>query len=94
MATSNAGVNSQSLNRIDDLIVNTTTVIPQTGGGTLTALRINELQDSNTYTLPLANTVSANQVIVIELPEKYKTATPTVIRNGSDTISFLSLIHI
>lgn len=65
----------------------TTTVIPQTGGGTLTALRINELQDAGAYFFPLANSVSANQTIIIDLPEKFGSFAPTVTRLGSDTIT-------
>jgi hypothetical protein len=67
-----------------------TTVISQTGGGTLTALRINELQDASTYTLPLASSVAANQYIEIELPSEFAASQPTVTRSGSDTITWLS----
>lgn len=66
------------------------TSIPQTGGGALTALRINELQDAGAYTLPLASTVSANQYIDIELPSEFATSEPTVSRAGSDTITWRS----
>ena len=65
----------------------TTTVIPQTVSGTLSAFRINELRDGGTFTLPLAASVAANQTIVIVLPDKFKTQTPTVNRAGSDTIT-------
>ena len=66
-----------------------TTVIPQTGGGALTALRINEIRDGNTgYTLPLANSVLVNQIITITLPDEFKTNEPVVTRAGSDTISY------
>ena len=77
--------------KIPEIAINTlaiTTVIPQTGGGLLTALRINELQDSGAYTLPLSNSVNANQTITIILPETYKTFNPTVTRSGSDTITY------
>lgn len=66
----------------------TTTSIPQTGGGTLTALRINELQDASTYTLPLANSVLVNQYIDIELPSEFAASQPTVQRGGADTITY------
>jgi hypothetical protein len=65
----------------------TNTVIPQTGGGLLTALRTNELQDSGAYTLPLANSVLVNQTIIITLPDRYGASTPTVTISGSDTIT-------
>lgn len=65
----------------------TTTVIPHTGGGALTALRQNELQDGGTYTLPLANSVLVNQTIEIELPDKFAAFNPVVNRSGADTIS-------
>jgi len=65
----------------------TTTVIPQTGGGTLTALRENELRDANTYTLPLASSVLVNQTITISLPDEFSASQPTVQRAGSDTIT-------
>jgi len=65
------------------------TVIPQTGGGALTALRINEIQDGNTaYTLPLADSVLVNQIITITLPDEFKDNEPVVTRAGSDTISY------
>lgn len=65
------------------------TVIPHTGGGTLTALRINELRDADAYFFPLANSVSANQIITINLPQRYPTGA-TVTRSGSDTIEGLT----
>jgi hypothetical protein len=68
------------------LNTSTTTVIPHTGGGALTALRVNELRDADSgYTLPLAASVSANQTITITLPTRYATGA-IVTRAGSDTI--------
>jgi len=64
-----------------------TTVIPLTGGGNLTALRVNELQDASTYTLPAANSILANQTITISLPDEFSASQPTVQRGGSDTIT-------
>lgn len=82
-------INGAKVTEIIELKRDTTTVIPQTGGGALSALRVNELQDGNTgYTLPLANTVSANQTMTITQPDKFKTFQPVVTRAGSDTISY------
>ncbi len=71
-----------------NVLAPTNTVIPQTGGGELTALRVNELRDAGAYTLPLANTVEANQFIVVELPDEFKAFEPTVTTSGSDTITY------
>jgi len=65
----------------------TTTSIPQTGATTLTALRVNELQDSTTFLLPLANSVLVNQWIIIDLPDTFQTQAPVVAIQGSDTIT-------
>jgi len=67
---------------------NSVTVIPQTGGGVLTALRINEIQDGGAYTLPAASSISVNQTIQIDLPDAYKAFKPIISRSGSDTISY------
>jgi len=65
-------------------------VIPHTGGGTLTALRINEIRDDDSgYLLPLANSVAANQTITINLPMRYATGA-VITRSGSDTIEGLT----
>lgn len=66
----------------------TTTSITQSGGGTLTALRVNTLTDGNTYSLPLASTIAADQFIDIELLDLYKAQTPTVQVSGGDTILY------
>lgn len=71
-----------------NVLSDTNTVIPLTGGGALTALRINEIQDADTYTLPLANTVTINQTLTVALDEKFKAFTPTIAISGSDTISY------
>ncbi len=79
-------VTGAKIAEVTTLETRTTTVVPQTGGGTLTALRTNELQDADSgYLLPLANSVSANQTIRITLPERY-TVGAIVTRTGSDTI--------
>jgi hypothetical protein len=69
-----------------DVLTSVDTVIPQTGGGALTALRTNELRDADSgYTLPLANSVSVNQTITITLPQRYASGA-IITRSGSDTI--------
>ena len=81
--------NADAITAAETGITNVTTVVPQTGGGELTALRVNELRDGNTgYTLPLADSVSANQTITITLPDEFKDDEPVVTRAGSDTISY------
>jgi len=84
---SDDGTNWQVSIDITNILIATNTVIPQLGGGTLTALRINELQDGSTYTLPLANSVLVNQTITIDLPSKFSASSPIVNRSGGDTIS-------
>mgnify|MGYP003660080932 CR=1 FL=1 len=81
-------VNGAKIPEVITLETRTTTVIPLTGGGALTVLRINELQDAGAYTLPLANTVAVNQTITVEQPDAYKAFAPTVTRSGSDTITY------
>ncbi len=69
-----------------NVLVDTNTVIPHTGGGLLSALRINELRDGNTgYLLPLAASVLVNQTITINLPLRYAIGA-VVTRTGADTI--------
>jgi len=81
------GINVKSA--MTPVLDNAGTVVPQTGGGALIALRTNELRDGNTgYTLPLANSVSVNQTITITLPDEFKTSEPVITRAGSDTISY------
>ena len=64
------------------------TVIPQTVSGTLTAGgRINQIRDSGAFTLPLANSVPVNSILVVELPEEHATETPTVTASGADTVT-------
>jgi len=73
---------------VDNILSDTNTVVPQTGGGMLTALRNNEIRDGSTYMLPLANSVEANQTIAISQPDEFATNQPTVQKTGSDTISY------
>jgi len=60
----------------------------RSGGGTLTVFEINEIQDGTTYTLPAADSVDDGGWVLVELPDKYATSTPTIQRAGSDTISY------
>lgn len=60
----------------------------QTGGGALVYGKVNLLTDSSTYTLPLANTVSSGDFIIVEKDETNKADTPTVSRSGSDDIVY------
>lgn len=83
-------VSGGKITEVIELETRTTTSIPQTGGGVLTALRINELQDAGAYTLPLASSVAINQYIDIELPSEFAASQPTVTRSGSDTITWLN----
>ncbi len=62
--------------------------IVQSGGGTLLANSINEVRDSSTYTIPLANSVTANTTLTISILDLYKSFTPTAAVSGSDTISY------
>ena len=59
-------------------------IVPQTGGGELTAQRINEIRDGSAYTVPLANSVPLDAWIVIELPDAYEASVPTVNATGGD----------
>jgi len=81
-------VNGDKILAIANLLASITTVIVQTGGGLLTALRINEIQDAGAYTLPTASSVAANQIITITLPDKFKAFSPVITITGADTISF------
>ena len=82
-------VNAEDISNLQSETGSLNTVMPQTGGGALTALRTNEIRDGNTgYTLPLANSVLVNQTITITLPDEFKTNEPVVTRAGSDTISY------
>jgi len=70
-----------------NVLIATNTVIPQTVSGTLTALRINELQDAGAFTIPLANTVLVNQTITISQPDEFVSFIPVTTASGSDTIT-------
>ena len=66
----------------------TSTAVVNVGGGVLTALRVNTIQDSLTYTLPLASSISANEFIDIELTDKFSAQQPTVQRSSTDVIEW------
>ncbi|WP_372857602.1 hypothetical protein [Pseudoalteromonas sp.] len=85
--TVDSGTNWKPAIDVDLIQIPINTVIPQTGGGTLTALRENELRDALTYTLPLANSIDADQTITITLPDEFAVSTPLVLAGGSDTIT-------
>jgi len=60
-------------------------VLPQTVSGELTVGgRVNQIRDSGAFTMPLANSVSADTVLIVELPKIHATDTPTLTRTGSD----------
>lgn len=74
---------------VDALKIQTLTkVVPQVGGGELTALRVNEIRDGSAYTFPLASSVQADQTITVALPNTYRSSEPTITASGSDTLSF------
>ncbi len=62
--------------------------IVQIGGGTLTAGRINEIQDNLGYVLPKADSVVANTTIEIMITDKFANITPTILADTTipDTI--------
>ena len=64
----------------------TNTVIPLTGGGDLTALRVNDLQDAGAYNIPLANSVEANQYMIVSQALEFSAFQPTATITGADTI--------
>jgi len=60
------------------------------GGGNLTAYRVNILTDSSTYTFPAANSVPSGALLIVIKPDQYRTAQPTMQRAGSDLIRNVS----
>lgn len=65
-----------------------TVVTRQTGGGALETTSENLLEDSSTYTLPLANSVEDGTKCVAILDDKSKTQTPLVSVSGSDNLVY------
>ena len=64
-------------------------VRPLTGGGALLAEWCNVLKDAGTYTLPLANSVPANTLIIITKSDTARNLTPAFDCSGADTIAYL-----
>jgi len=63
----------------------TESVIPQMVSGTLTAGGLtNEIRDSGAFTMPLASSVLADVVLVVNLPDTFSEQAPTLTRSGSD----------
>jgi len=56
------------------------------GGGALTAMRNNTITDAGAYTFPLANTVDADTVLVISIPDRYSASQPSFTASGSDML--------
>jgi len=80
-------IDGEKVPEIITIETRTTTVIPQTVSGTLTALRNNELQDGGSFDIPLANSVSVNQTITISQPDEFVSFEPVTTVSGSDTIT-------
>lgn len=65
-------------------------VISMTGGGVLTARRINELRDGSLgYTLPLANSVDAG--VTLDVTLNVISVNPKITASGSDTITNIGI---
>ena len=64
-----------------------TAALVLSGGGILTNMKVNILTDTNTYTLPAADSVAINEFLIVEVPDRYSAFTPTVQRDGTDTIT-------
>ena len=77
-------VNERAADGIDGVDASTG-VLSYTVNGILVAGGVNnQLRDSGTFTMPLASSVPANTILVVELPQTYSAQTPTVIRGGTD----------
>lgn len=80
--------NWQAITPDPQTAVNTTaisTVLPHTVSGLLTAGgRVNQIRDSGAFTMPLAGSVAADVVLVVELPDVFGDQTPTLGRTGGD----------
>lgn len=81
------GIKIPEVNALEE---RTTTSIEQTGGGVLTTLRVNSLQDASAYTLPPASSIGDNQWLVISQAQEFSNLEPTVTVDGSDTIATTS----
>jgi hypothetical protein len=63
-------------------------VVYKTGGGELTGLSDNQIQDGGTYILPLARDLENGQTITISIPDEFKANEPTVTVKGEDRINY------
>ena len=64
------------------------TVTTFTGGGEMVLSSVNEIQDGNTgYTLPAANSGSANEYLIVTQALEYSGFIPELVADGSDTIT-------
>ena len=64
------------------------TVTTFTGGGEMVLGAVNELQDGDTsYTLPPANSGSANEYLIITQALEYSGFIPELVADGSDTMT-------
>lgn len=56
------------------------------GGGVLVARAVNVLTDTNTYSIPLANSVAINKQLWINLPDEFSAFEPTIQVTGGDLL--------
>ncbi len=77
---------SVSFNKWENIFHNK--VVGLTGGGDLSDSRINQLQDSLTYDLPLAVNYPSGKVVEVEKREFDRLNTPVVQVKGTDLIAF------
>ena len=74
--------------KVPEVLANTASislVIPQTVSGTLTAGgQTNEIRDSGDFTMPLANSVDVDSILIADLPDTFSAQTPSLTRGGSD----------
>jgi hypothetical protein len=66
---------------------NEASVLVKTGGGTLQRYKSNEIQDTDTYTLPLASTVESGGWVDVEITDVYALFEPTVECAGADSLT-------
>tara|TARA_R110002096_G_scaffold262016_1_gene455531 strand:- start:394 stop:1161 length:768 start_codon:yes stop_codon:yes gene_type:complete len=66
----------------------TALVSVQVGGGELTTALSNEIQDSSTYTFPLASSVEINTYIDVEKTDLYSAMQPLLQTTGGDLIEY------
>lgn len=76
--------NSNVQDDLDNLFSERQSVV-LSGGSTMEAYRLNEIQTTQSNPLPLASSVPANTVLRITVPKTYKNITTTHLASGSDT---------